>query len=530
MKFATLVILAAALHQAQAQNVIADGAIDGISNGIISAKNSDINSAQAKSEVDQLIKHIASNPILYSVLDEMANGVMSGFDQDTFPAFVTKALNGISSYEGTPDFTSARSLISSYLPHYNLQSAILYASSNNELYYGLLTGNIDSYSGVPAVQSAVTSALSGITKFMSDLGLLGGATVGPSSSAASTSSGSPSSTQGPSSSAVESFTQGPTSSSNFSTSALSSSAGFTTVAPSTTGGFVSTDDTFSETTGSTPVSTDEPFPTSSDDFTTDSATDSESPFTTVINTDHVTSTLTQTITHCDDNKCITPTLTLTTVVPTNPATTTIETVIEGVTVTITVPCDTTAAPKPTTSGGIVIFPTTQGPQPTGTTIFVGGTSTIVLVDSSEGNGGFPSPTPTGQNGFTQLVPPASSRTITYVTQTLTRTLTHCVSGLCVTPTLVLTTRVPTNAPDAIYQTVVQGITHTLTLPYDTNPVQPTAGPLPTGNPGTPGTPGTPGAPGAPVAPHNSGIPQANGASTFGVSVAAAVAGAMVFLL
>ncbi|QNP96857.1 YALIA101S01e05050g1_1 [Yarrowia lipolytica] len=608
MKFTTLVLLTAVLQQAKAQNVIADGAIDGFSNGVISAHNSEINDAQAKSEVDQLVKYIASNPFIYDILDQAGNSVLVGFDTDSFPAFVTAVINSANSYEESPDFTTARSLISQYLPHYNVQQAINNVQSENTLYWNLFTANVKSFTTDAGVASAVSSGSARVSKLFSDLGIFatptGDTSATPTSAVPTTSASPPSSSAAPSSSAVPSSSAAPSSSATpTSSEAPSSSEAVSSTPPSSEG--VSSTAVSSTAVSSTAVSSETPSSsTSQGNLSSTGASSSQAQFTsetpistetgssavssgssavssgssavssgsdvsseasatptssgafvTVTSVESITSTVVQTITHCSDNKCVTPTISLTTVVPTNPGITTIKTVVEGVTLTITVPCDTTTAgPEPQ--------PTTEVVTYLPTTIVVGSQSLVVTPEpetvtyfpTTQGNSN-PQPTNGGNQGnqVTTVVGPQPTNTdsTTYITQVITQTLTHCDGWFnwnCVTPTVTLTTVVPTDHATAAVQAVVSGNTYTLTVPYDTNTAprapQPTANSgstpnVPAGNGGNAGiggqqnggqsTPANP-TPGSQSENPKNGIQQANGASAVGVSIAAAVAGAFVFLL
>lgn len=552
MKFSTLVILAAAWQQAQAQNVIADGAIDGFSNGVISAHNSQIDDAQAKSEVDQLIRYIASNPLVYNILDQAGSSVLNGFDEDSFPAFVTAVISSADAYESSPDFTTARSLISEYLPHYDVQQAISNVQSLNTLYWGLLTDNVKSFTTDAGVESAVIAGSSRVSQLFFDLGIFNTPT-GASSAASSTSAAATSSSEAvvsstTSSAAVSSSSAVSSATSSASSSAAVSSTPVTSSTPFTSSPFTSSFQGNLSTTGES--SQAQPSSQTETNLFTSTLTGD---VTTVSSVESITSTVVQTITHCDEDKCITPTISLTTVVPTNPATTTIETVVEGVTVTITVPCDTTAAPGPTpVSTQIISYQPTTIVVGTNSLVVTPEPNTVVVYPSTQGHDGFSSqvgPQPTDNGNVITTVGPqptgganVNADGTTYITQEVTRTLTHCDGWFgwnCVTPTVTLTTVVPSNHISAEIQAVISGNTYSLTVPYDTNTAPRAPAPEPTANNAPVAPEPTNGGNGGSVLanagsetssnPRN-GIQQANGASTVGFSVAAAVAGAMVFLL
>jgi hypothetical protein len=135
----------------------------------------------------------------------------------------------------------------------------------------------------------------------------------------------------------------------------------------------------------------------------------------------LTTTLTQNVTACDQENCTEIPMTITTVVPTNAASTTIQTVIEGYTVTVVVPCDSVASEGATEAVTPVSTVTVSESRATGT---VSEPSVQSLVQPYAPRSGYQS----SDDAFTHSVPAHFSSESSKLAQPSQATVTVATSG------------------------------------------------------------------------------------------------------
>lgn len=298
----------------------------GISNGVVDARNTDIPEDQARSEIGSFVP-LLMNDILMPVFDDLVDHVLTtGFDVDSFPAFISEVEDALEEYEQSPAFSSATSLLSLVRTHYDYHQAVQLASASMEPYYGILKGAILPLTDEPGPSQAIVEGLFAVTRLICQLQLTDGSVCDPYASEQVTSA---------EATPVSSAEAAPTSEAASPESSGAAPASSKAAVPESSEAVA-------------PASSEAAAPASSEAAPVSSAAAAPAPFSNST-VPYVTSTVTQTATECSNGDCITATITVTTCVPENAKQTVIETVCpvcEGRTVTITVPCDEEETPAP----------------------------------------------------------------------------------------------------------------------------------------------------------------------------------------
>ncbi|RDW43290.1 hypothetical protein B0I74DRAFT_162215, partial [Yarrowia lipolytica] len=145
----------------------------GISNGIVSAHNSNIDDDVASKQVETLVNLLLGNSDLQPAFTAaLENTVKFKWSAALIPPFVSLIQDTIAKYEESSDYVSATNLVSSIITNYNPSLAIHLASINVATWYGLLSGAIGGFATEPAASRALVTLLEVVTSLECQLGFI----------------------------------------------------------------------------------------------------------------------------------------------------------------------------------------------------------------------------------------------------------------------------------------------------------------------------------------------------------------------
>lgn len=186
MKLSSIAIFSVASSTLATAYVLRWGALinpikDAIISGVINGRHQDIPEAQASSEINEFVPLIMNDDLL-PLFDNAVDILLSPTFEQKFPDWISSVIAALEKYEQSPDFTSATSLLSEYLPHYDYHEAVNQASitlAKSADGWNILKAAVLSISTNPAASKAIDDGLFAVTGLICTLQLTDGSVCDP---------------------------------------------------------------------------------------------------------------------------------------------------------------------------------------------------------------------------------------------------------------------------------------------------------------------------------------------------------------
>lgn len=146
-----------------------------ISSGMVAARKSGVDEAQAGSEVNDILTAINKNSDIQGLFTTAANIVLGGLNSDAIVTLLSAAKASLSGFDGSPDFSTVASLVSADVSDFDPSAGFENVSKNLGPVLGLVIPPISSLSATDSgVASQVNGLIGDATGLLGKLGLVGG--------------------------------------------------------------------------------------------------------------------------------------------------------------------------------------------------------------------------------------------------------------------------------------------------------------------------------------------------------------------